>query len=96
MLPKLAASALVISVAALGLSACSNSSNGDAMKDPASTNQQMKDSGSGDAMKDGDKMKDGDAMKDGDKMKDGDGMKDGDKMKDGGSMSEDSKDSMKK
>lgn len=84
MLPKLAASALVISVAALGLSACSNSSNGDAMKDPASTNQQMKDSGSGDAMKDGDKMKDGDAMKDGDKMKDG------------GSMSEDSKDSMKK
>ncbi|WP_276670101.1 hypothetical protein [Schaalia cardiffensis] len=84
MLPKLAASALVISVAALGLSACSNSSNGDAMKDPASTNQQMKDSGSGDAMKDGDKMKDGDAMKDGDKMKDG------------GSMSEDTKDSMKK
>ncbi len=84
MLPKLAASALVISVAALGLSACSNSSNGDAMKDPASTNQQMKDSGSGDAMKDGDKMKDGDAMKDGDKMKDG------------SSMSEDTKDSMKK
>lgn len=84
MLPKLAASALVISAAALGLSACSNSSNGDAMKDPASTNQQMKDSGSGDAMKDGDKMKDGDAMKDGDKMKDG------------GSMSEDTKDSMKK
>lgn len=62
MLPKLAASALVISVAALGLSACSNSSNGDAMKDPASTNQQMKDSGSGDAMKDGDKMKDGGSM----------------------------------
>ena len=84
MLPKLAASALVISVAALGLSACSNSSNGDAMKDPASTNQQMKDSGSGDAMKDGDKMKDSDAMKDGDKMKDGD------------TMSEDTKDSMKK
>ena len=84
MLPKLAASALVISVAALGLSACSNSSSGDAMKDPASTNQQMKDSGSGDAMKDGDKMKDSDAMKDGDKMKDGD------------TMSEDTKDSMKK
>lgn len=90
MIAKLAASALIVTTAALGLGACSQGANGDSMKDPASTNQQMKDSGSGDAMKDGEKMTDGDAMKDG-------AMKDGEKMGDHDhAMSDGMKDSMKK